>query len=526
MEQPSFDEDNNPFLGSQVSDNDDDLLYNAVDSSPDFVPMQFESRVTDLLKNSKITIQITEAGNSNEAVNSKKYVVYTIKMINLNDSQEEILTRRRYSEFELLRLVLTKIFPLIIVPPIPPKNYVNIFKNVQTGNYINSTHLNKAKLIEHRKRLLSNFLNNCLEISQIRSLEFFSKFLDPNSNWVDEINLISSQLPKSIYLLNPENGLRTDETYGHMPVPTSRIGFLKENRLGKYIVGEDEDANVPVSPEEDELAIATPTSSYIINTSHLDELNKKIMENYVGLSNDYTELGTIFNAFSLILSDTSGVQTKTDEIKLNVLLDKLGQSFDRLFITINALIGDLEAKFSEPLGEVVQYSTILHFISRYQLKKLKQKGLLDTDLKEKRLALDELLGESKIEGITNAQPLAKNTTYDFDGTPGKGSKFKFPTMKKITQYVTDIIDQNPDQTRKQKILHLEQKIKTLEKCQGIMLEDISYIADELQKNFRVFHTKQLKMIYEILLCYNRFLIGWARKNVDIWEEVKEETQKL
>ena len=90
------------------------------------VNMNFESRVTKLLKpNTKIRIQITEAGNSNEGMSNllKKYTAYTIKLINLEDPINDILTRRRYSDFESLRDVLTKIFPLIVIPPIPPKNY-------------------------------------------------------------------------------------------------------------------------------------------------------------------------------------------------------------------------------------------------------------------------------------------------------------------------------------------------------------------------------------------------------------------
>ena len=82
--------------------------------------------MTKLLKpGTKIKIQITEAGNSNEGMANllKKYVVYTIKLVNLDNLNDDILTRRRYSDFESLRDVLTKVFPLIIIPPIPPKNY-------------------------------------------------------------------------------------------------------------------------------------------------------------------------------------------------------------------------------------------------------------------------------------------------------------------------------------------------------------------------------------------------------------------
>ncbi|RLV92258.1 Sorting nexin-41 [Spathaspora sp. JA1] len=572
------------------------------------VQMNFESRVTKLLKpNIKVRAQIIEAGNSNEGMAnaSKKYVVYTIKLINVEGGShgDEILTRRRYSDFESLRDVLTKVFPLIVIPPIPPKNYFNFSvwnglvgtsssnginssngiittttvdssgnvtsggsnppatttgsngnKGLPTYSYINSTHLTKNKLIEHRKRLLTNFLNNCLDIRQIRHLEFFAKFLDPNANWSDEIALITSQLPKSIYLSNPENGLKTDPVYAHLPNPTNKntMSFFKDNRkkLTKKtnrLLSNDESQQAEQQPEGDDKDSTSPgpssNSQHIVSTSMLDDINKRIMANFIGLSNDYTELGTIFNSFSVILGDFPG-KSKQDDVKLNIIFDKIGQSFDRSYITINSLIGELETKFSEPLGEVVQYTTILQYISKYQSRKFKQKQLLDTDVIEKKRDLSELLRmeeeSSRIENAINSQGISRNTKFNLESATSKKStssvkpqdsqastsKFRFPSFKKITQYVSEIIDQNPQQTRKQKITQLQDKIKVLERCQDIMLADLSFITDEVNKNIQAFHTRQLKMIYEILLCYNRFLIGWAKKNIDIWEEVKEEIIKL
>ena len=46
------------------------------------------------------------------------------------------------------------------------------------------------------------------------------------------------------------------------------------------------------------------------------------------------------------------------------------------------------------------------------------------------------------------------------------------------------------------------------------------------KIFNHFKKRQLKMIYKILLLYNKQLIGWAKKNIDIWEEVRDEIAKM
>ena len=44
--------------------------------------------------------------------------------------------------------------------------------------------------------------------------------------------------------------------------------------------------------------------------------------------------------------------------------------------------------------------------------------------------------------------------------------------------------------------------------------------------YSIISKRQLKMIYKILLLYNKQLIGWAKKNIDIWEEVRDEIAKM
>lgn len=112
----------------------------------------------------------------------------------------------------------------------------------------------------------------------------------------------------------------------------------------------------------------------------------------MGLSNDYAELGSVFNSFSLMFSEafllmllrseeegggrangnggggldgatTTETDTKADKYKsndnndeLNFIFDKIGQCFDRSYIAINLLIGDLETQFRNHWAK--QYSIL------------------------------------------------------------------------------------------------------------------------------------------------------------------------
>lgn len=136
-------EDNNPFAGSDPSDLSDDVnnisIYNEYNSEsiygPDkhdaaynpsatdtpqdhaspVVTKTYSSRIEQILYESKdLNIEIIDAGKTHEG-NSRGFIAYTIKIMDLT-------VRRRYSEFESLRTTLTKLFPTLIIPPIPEKH--------------------------------------------------------------------------------------------------------------------------------------------------------------------------------------------------------------------------------------------------------------------------------------------------------------------------------------------------------------------------------------------------------------------
>lgn len=563
------------------------LLYRSDRDNFKSVQINDESRVSRLLSpQGDPCVHIVEAGKSNEGMaNSlKKYVVYTIRLYSSSNPSEEVLTRRRYSDFESLRHVLSKIFPVVIVPPIPPKNYFSfsvlnglVNSNISSASngasspnqgtsphstqpsdhtlllsysYINSKHLNKARLIDHRKRLLSNFLNNCISIPQIRNLDFFTKFLDPSSNWSDEIALISSHLPRSVYQLNPENGLKTDPIYSHLPLPTSQhslgLSFLnkkylaeKTTRFLSAAAASDPATHSPDSSPDEEHNPSTPANAKLfetdssVKTASLDEINKKIMDNFIGISGDYVELGVVFNAFALILADSLKVSlpvkpTDDDDIKLDTIFDKIGVAFDRSYIAINALVSELETKFSEPLGEAVQYSVTLQSMKKYQRRKNRQKKLVDQEIDDKNKEIKQLMRANPTDTVLPPDQGSNQGSHPATTSPGAKSRL-FPNMsslKKITKYVSDIIDQNPEETRRQRIVQLQKKTAILEKCQTIMLQDIAYISDEMEKNLSAFQGEELKTIFKILLNYNSILMSWAKKTIDIWEEIKEEVKKF
>lgn len=116
------------------------------------------------------TITIVDAGKNNEG-SGGSFISYTIRT-------GELEVRRRYSEFESLRASLARLYPCAIVPPIPAKQSI--------ADYTAGTA--KARedqaTIEHRKRMLDNFLKRTASHKMLRYENVFHRFLDSNVSWV------------------------------------------------------------------------------------------------------------------------------------------------------------------------------------------------------------------------------------------------------------------------------------------------------------------------------------------------------
>lgn len=86
--------------------------------------------------------------------------------------------RHRYSEFESLRLNLSKLYPTLIIPPIPSKQSLSDYAVKQA----------KAKedviMIAGRKRMLQTFLNRIARHPILSNEHVFHRFLDGEVSWV------------------------------------------------------------------------------------------------------------------------------------------------------------------------------------------------------------------------------------------------------------------------------------------------------------------------------------------------------
>ena len=92
--------------------------------------------------------------------------------------------RHRYSEFESLRINLAKLYPTIIIPPIPSKQTLGDYAVKQAKAK------EDAAMIAKRKRMLQTFLNRIARHPILSNEHVFHRFLDGEVSWVRHLLLV------------------------------------------------------------------------------------------------------------------------------------------------------------------------------------------------------------------------------------------------------------------------------------------------------------------------------------------------
>lgn len=459
-----------------------------------------------------LKIEIIDAGKSREG-HSRGYIVYTIKC---NDS----LVRRRYSEFESLRNTLVKLFPTLIIPPIPEKHKISKYAAAPT----------KAKedtrIIDHRRRMLSVFLKRLLEIDQVRESQVYQSFLDPNANWPEVLTSPPiSDIPKNILQADPLDPAHSTAAHSYLPLPSSTVIVVKETQ-------EDKKFNeVEANAKEYEAVIS----------NGIDKANKRIVKHLSDMSTEFSEAGAGFNSFSL-----------QENGKLASTLEKVGQVHDNCYLSTETLVNSLNYEFTEPLGESVQFASVVKDIIKFRQQKALQLDITARTLKHKSNHLN-LLQKSEQESKRIDQALdaesGKTQQINFDRKqaakdaqakanqdaglnqsvtplePKKSSKFKIPGISKISNVIKEAIESDPEVTRQHNLTKTKDDINQLKQTVTAAEEDLGKVTESIKNELERFQISKEEDLKKMILAYSACVLDWSKKNLEFWEEAKADLQK-
>lgn len=542
---------------NESNPNDEDLLNRSIVLS---------NKIAKLMDDKNITIEII----GTERLINTSVMVYVIELGNKQD-ESKIVVKRRYSEFKSLRETLQKLFPTVIIPPIPEKHTIFTY----LVNSINNSR--ELDIIETRKRHFKFFLTDIILNSdpKIRDCPLFHKFLDPNyelcwSNAMNEppVNLI----PRNLLLANPINPTDQNGLYTLLPGVNgfdfssskdtlSSLSKLNKdlNKLGEHVEASKLNSNnTDKSPDnffsEIPSKLINQETIFHQNVRILNDttrVNSKTLKDLRSIITNLIELGGNLNNFSLQVHELNSTSNT-----LSTLIERFGSTIDTNFLAFESYLANyMIPNWQEPLHQITQYYLgalqiikfykykVIQFKLLHKLKfnKCQELSALSSNLQShiKLSSLKDIDSNSAslqeaIKKIETRQELLKkrglSSKKSWYGLFGGGAKqsFTLPVKHQDEQHGS-ITDQQVHDTLEgfdlnnqyqNKINHMEKELEKLDQLIELTNNDMHIITKEISTSFdhiigRI-EIKWLHLMLDLVASSKKF----ASESLDNWKDLR------
>ncbi|KAG6850769.1 hypothetical protein H0H93_008807 [Arthromyces matolae] len=469
-----------------------------------------------------VEILITDAQKT--SVNaSSPYITYIIK----TGTAE---AHHRYSEFESLRTNLAKLYPTLIIPPIPSKQTFGDYAVKQA----------KAKedaiMIAKRKRMLQTFLNRIARHPILSNEHVFHRFLDGEVSWTEVMNSPPlSVLPKNILKAPSHN-------------PTD------QNASPAYAVLPNPSAAHPLRHPDQRFADSEAFTNKFANhvSGPMEKVTRRAVKRWSEYAQDHADLGAALNGFSL-----------NEHGSLAGAIEKTGQAVDATYMSTSKLVQDLEHDWAEPLHEYSQFASIIKKLLAYRHQKHVQYEMTEDGLENKKEQLDELerserearrleeaLGRGRINGVqavrssmeggeeghegneTPAQEDATPHSAPLPPHPGPNPARRRPRapgmgfLNALSYTLHGMMDVDPETARRNSITKTRENISQLEDALHLAAQDLKYSSSTIQADLDRFQRQKVADMREMAISMARAHRDWCQKNLEVWEEAKKEIVKI
>ncbi|KAJ8659465.1 hypothetical protein O0I10_004830 [Lichtheimia ornata] len=463
-----------------------------------------------LLLCNDVDILITGAQKQTDTLTGKSYMAYTIRLGNVE-------TRHRYSEFESLRKALVRLYPTVIVPPIPEKHSLADYAALQTRVK------DDMPMVEKRKRMLQSFLVRVAKHPTLGRDHVFHQFLEDGVVWSDVLH----SPPLSMLAKNPLQTIVSKEQQ-------QQQADLQADRviLSSNLIPIPSPTYVLKSPDErfeESERFTFRIANYMSN--NLDKSQRKVIRRLGELANDYAELGAVYNGFSLNESD-----------QVANAIEKIGQAVDASYMETAQMVTSLEGEFAEPIQEHSQFAQIIKQVLRFRHMKHAQVEMIETCLENKKATLENLQNMEQEarrleEAISRERTIGANAV-DIDQL-NDPSSHDMPTrrppptwsdpvrlLQALGYSLQNMIDVDPTATRRNQIGKTKDAMDVLQQALEITRKDLAGASLDLQAELDRFQHEKIKDLRNMLIAYAKVHIQYCKQNLGSWQEARAEIDKI
>lgn len=521
-------------------------------------------KIKKMLHNQRLNIEVILS----ERLVNTAVVVYLIelKIKGQNPGGDTVIVKRRYSEFKSLRDNLVKLFPTVIIPPIPEKHTLLTY-------LINSIDNSKEmSVIDVRKRYFSKFLQDVVFDANplLKNCPLVLKFLDPNyeHSWENAVNEPPvSLLPQNLLLANPNNPTDQNGLYLLLPPvpgydvtsldnlnPLSKINAdlhklhnevkvfnLKETHSLELQEHEDFFGDIPLELINFERNV----HQNIKVLSDLHKLNAKNIRNLKQMIDVLIELGGNLNNFSLQVHE----MITQDNNQLSLVIEKFGSTMDSNFLNFEHFLHDhVIPEWEEPVNQFAQYyMSALQLVKFYKYKLLQYKLLhklkfskilelsnsshsLESLKHLKDLNINSPSISSAIQRIESKQKSKRGYTgrKSWYGLFG-GNKPTFSLSEEqlhgsrngpISDEANAFPPGNPNHNFQHRVQHIEKELDKLDQLISLFHDDMNKLTENLKFNFEEFTMKMEKKWLMVMIEFVRSGKKLFLENLQNWADLK------
>lgn len=572
---------NNPYKSTKNGGIDDTLGH---DSKRSLSPaddlmnstLGISTRIQQLIDDPNLKISVI----STERLVNSTVIVYFIKLSIFDDNDDDvnnnnnngsgsdnqngqingdlstIVVKRRYSEFKSFRDNLLKLFPTLIIPPIPEKH--SIFSYLI--NSINND--NELSIIEMRKRYFTQFLQDLIFNSDenLKHCKLIAKFFDPNyeSCWQNALNEPPVNLiPNNLLLANPIDPTDQNGLYCLLPMINGfefnsnidNLSSLKKinddllklqdqkklyniKRQDLLIYNENSmDKSKSILDNETFNSIPKNLVSFEMKLhkllkilTELHKVNSKSTKNYKSVINILIDLGANLNNFSLQVFDNTNIGKHPVNNNLSLIIERFGSTIDSNFLNFESfLIDSLIPEWQEPIHQLIQYYfaslnlikfykfKIIQFKLLYKLKFKKFQQLLSflttktinspENVSQTLDHLKDLNSPTINQAIQNIKSQGKQTPQNkksWYGMFGGNNTYNKHYSKLIDD---DSFDKSNTSPIKFKLVQIEKELNKLDQLIELSNNDMTNLTNALTKTYIDFLKKMEKRWLVLMIDY-------------------------
>lgn len=464
---------------------------------------------TDDFEVTIIDAQKTSVGSSSP------YIVYVIRT-------GEAEARHRYSEFESLRESLGRLYPTLIIPPIPDKQTIGDYA-VKQGKAKED-----ASLIARRKRMLHTFLNRLARHPILSTEHVFHRFLDGEVSWGEVLNSPPiTLLPKNILKAPSHNPTDQNaaQAYSALPNPSAAHPLRRPDQ--RFLDSE---------------AFTIKFANHM--SGPMEKTTRRVVKRWADYAQDHADLGAALNGFSL-----------NEGNQLAAAIEKTGQAVDTTYVSTTKLLQEVEQNWAEPLHEYTQFASIIKKLLAYRHQKHVQYEMTQDVLENKREQLEELEKSEKearrLEEALNRGRGSGPSAPTTDGEGGEAAREAGPAesshlpahpganparrrtrapgmglINALSYTLHGMMDVDPETARRNSITKTRESISTLEDALHMAAQDLKYSSSTIQADLDRFQRQKVADLREMGIAMAQAHRDWCKKNLEAWEEAKREIEKI